>query len=52
MHAVGFFHAGEESGHSRAVSFEVSPAFRGDRVQFLPALTGADRYMAELLEHG
>ena len=52
MHAVGFFHAGEESSHGGTVSFEVGPAFRGDRMQLLPAVASADRHMAEFLEQG
>ena len=52
MYATGFFHAGEEGIHGGAVSFEVSPAFRGNRMQLLRTVAGADRHMAEFLKQG
>ena len=52
MYAAGFFHASEKGIHGGAVSFEVSPAFRGDRMQLLRTVAGADRHMAEFLEQG
>jgi hypothetical protein len=52
MHATGFFHAGDKGIHSRAVSFEVSHAFFGNRMRFLRTVADADRHMAEFFKQG
>src|ERR1700691_50503 len=52
MHATGLFHAGEEGIHGGSVSFEVSPAFGGNRMRLLRTVANADRHMAEFLKQG
>ena len=52
MGAAGLLHAREQGVHGGAVGVEVGAALGGDRMQFLAAVTGGDRYVAEFLEHG
>ena len=48
--AAGLDHAGEESIDCTMVGIEESPTLRGNLVQLLPTLAGADRHITKLLE--
>jgi hypothetical protein len=50
--AAGLGHASKKGIHRPAVGVEKSPALRGNLVQLLRTIAGADRHVAELLKVG
>ena len=52
MDAARLSHANEKGINRTAVGVEESPALRGNLVELLRTITGADRDVAELIEEG